>query len=73
MNKCPHNSIQDVTLKALVCEVLKLDEFDEQVMDEQIKRIYIADSKATFKLKDGRVIVKEYSERKRGTPWSKER
>lgn len=72
-SECPHNSIQDVTLKALVCEVLKLDEFDEQVMDEQIKRIYIADSKATFKLKDGREIVKEYSERKRGTPWSKER
>lgn len=72
-SECPHNSIQDVTLKALVCEVLKLDEFDEQVMDEQIKRIYIADSKATFKLKDGREIVKEYFERKRGVPWSKER
>lgn len=72
-SECPHNSIQDVTLKALVCEVLKLYEFNEQVMDEQIKRIYIADSKATFKLKDGREIVKEYSERKRGTPWSKER
>nr|WP_242518105.1 recombinase zinc beta ribbon domain-containing protein [Bulleidia sp. zg-1006] len=43
-SECPHNSIQDVTLKKLVCEVLELEEFDEEVMDKEIERIYIADN-----------------------------
>lgn len=73
LDKCPHNSIQDVTLKALVCEVLNLAEFNEQAMDEYIERIYVADNKATFKFKDGHEETKAYLEKKRGTPWSKER
>lgn len=72
-SECPHNSIQEGTLKKLLCEVLELDEFDEKVMDEKIQRIYIADNKVRFKFKDGNEEVKEYLEKKRGTPWTKER
>lgn len=72
-SECPHNSIQEGTLKRLLCEVLELDEFDEKVMDEKIERIYIADNKVRFKLKDGNEKTKEYLEKKRGTPWTKER
>lgn len=72
-SECPHNSIQEGTLKKLLCEVLELDEFDEKVMDEKIQRIYIADNKVRFKFKDGHEEVKGYLEKKRGTPWTKER
>nr|WP_255594311.1 MULTISPECIES: recombinase zinc beta ribbon domain-containing protein [Terrabacteria group] len=72
-SECPHNSIQDVTLKKLVCEVLNLEEFDEEVMDKEIERIYIADNKVRFKFKDGHEEIKEYLEKKRGVPWTKER
>ncbi|NVF11663.1 recombinase family protein [Anaerococcus sp. AGMB00486] len=72
-SECPHNSIQEGTLKKLLCEVLELDEFDEKVMDEKIQRIYIADNKVRFKFKDSHEETKEYLEKKRGTPWTKER
>ncbi len=60
-------------LKNLLCEVLELDEFDEEVMDEKIQRIYIADNKVRFKFKDDHEEVKEYLKKKCGTPWTKER
>lgn len=72
-DKCPHNSIQETTLKKLTCDVLGIEEFDEQIMDDRIERIYIADNKVRFKLKNGDEEVREYLEKKRGTPWSKER
>lgn len=53
--------------------MLKLNEFDEKVMDEEIERIYIADNKVRFKFKDSHEETKEYLEKKRGTPWTKER
>lgn len=70
-SECPHNTIQDVTLKTLVCEVLNLDEFDEKTMDEQIERIFIADNKVRFKFKDGHTLIKEYVEKRRKATWSK--
>lgn len=72
-SECPHNSIQDVTLKELVCDVLNLNEFDEKIMDEKIERIYIANNKVRFRFKDGNDEIRVYEEKKRGTPWTEER
>ena len=71
--ECPHNSIEESTLKKLVCDVLELSEFDEAIMDEKIERIYIADNKVRFHFKDGHDEIREYHEKKRGTPWTEER
>lgn len=72
-NECPKNSIQETTLKKLTCDVLGLTEFDEKILDEKIERIYIADNTVRFKFKGGHEEKRTYLEKKRGTPWSKER
>ncbi|MDY5159629.1 recombinase family protein [Actinotignum urinale] len=69
---CPSNAIQEATLKALVCDVLELEVFDEAQMDAAIDYIEIAKPTATFHFFDGRIEKRTYHEKKKSYPCTPE-
>lgn len=73
ISECPSNTIQESTLNALVCDVLGLDEYSEEAMDKAMDYCEIADNIVSFHFRDGHFEERHYEEKKRGTPWSKER
>ncbi len=60
-------------MKALVTEVLGLDEFNETVMDEHIEFATILDNTVTFHFRDGREVSKPYLDKRHGVKWTEER
>ena len=60
-------------MNALVCDVLGLDEYSEEAMDKAMDYCEIADNTVSFHFRDGHFEERQYEEKKRGTPWSKER
>ena len=72
---CPNTStIRDYKLKEIVSEVLNLEIFDEDKMDEVVEKIYIQDYQVTILFKDGHTETVPYQKAKKVTkPWTKER
>lgn len=70
---CQNRSIKNDTLKALVCDVLGLAEFDEAAMDAVIEKATVENGTVTFHFKDGRTETREYQEKRKGQPWTPER
>ncbi len=62
---CGNTAIKESTLKALVSEVLGLDEYAEDKMDEAMEKAVIADNNVTFHFKDGHMEIREYKNEKR--------
>lgn len=60
-------------MKRLVTEVLGLDEFNEEKMDEKIEYASILEHKVTFHFRDGHSETKEYLDKRIGTLWTEER
>ena len=63
--KCRNSTIKDSTMKALVCEVLKLPEFSEEKMDSEIEKATISDNTVTFHFWDGHTESRSYKDRRR--------
>lgn len=72
-SECHNKAIKDETMKALVTEVLGLDEFDETVMDAQIEFATVLDNMVTFHFRDGREVSKPYLDKRHGVKWTEER
>lgn len=77
---CGNKAIKESTLKELVSEVLGLDEYAEDKMDEAMDKAVIADNKVTFHFKDEHTEIRRYKNTKRkqsrkehGTAWKKEK
>lgn len=72
-SECPKNSIKLETLKKIVIDALNLDKFYEEVMDDKIERIFIADNIVTIAFKDRSMKKIPYKEKQPFVPWSNER
>ena len=59
-------------MKALVCDVLGLAEFDEAVMDERLEKATAENNTVTFHFKDGHTESRGYQEKRKGNPWTPE-
>ena len=70
--ECRNSSIKDDTMKALVCDVLGLAEFDEAVMDERLEKATVENNTVTFHFKDGHTESRGYQEKRKGKPWTPE-
>lgn len=70
---CKNTSIKQQTLENIVCDTLNLESFNEELMDEQVQRIYILDNTVKVLLKTGEEIVRPYQEKRPYIPWSEER
>lgn len=71
-SKCHNPGIKDETMKRLVTEVLGIETFDEKTMDEKIEKAVVLNNTVTFHFRDGHAEIKDYKERKTGTPWTPE-
>jgi hypothetical protein len=70
---CDKVSIRDETMKALVTDVLELDNFDEAVMDNQLECATVLGNTVTFHYRDGHEVTKSFKEKRQGTKWTEER
>lgn len=70
---CPSRQIPEEELYRLATEVLKLDEFDENVLHSKIKNIRAKNNCAlTFCFTDGKEVSKNWVPRKRKNSWTAE-
>ena len=65
-NTCGNSAIKDSTMKRLVTDVLGMEIFNEEKMDELIDKAVIKNGTVTFYFKDGHTDTRIYKERKRG-------
>lgn len=63
---CGNTAIKDSTMKALVCDVLGLEEYSETEMDAVMEKAVITDGTVTFHFKDGHTESRSYEEKKKG-------
>ncbi len=59
-------------MESLVVEVLNIENFSEDKMDEKLEKVVIRNGVATFTFKDGTTDSRAYSSPKHGTKWSEE-
>ena len=60
-NPCHTGDLNDVIIKSQLCEVLGIEEYDPQVVDERLDRVdVIRKEKCIFYLVDGTVVEKKY-------------
>ena len=57
--------MRDCTLKKIICEVLGLNEFDENVMLEHLTHISVLGTRLTFHFRDGHTEERTYAHEKR--------
>ena len=57
--------MRDCTLKKIICEVLGLNEFDENVMLEHLTHISVLGKRLTFHFRDGHIEERTYAHEKR--------
>ena len=57
--------MRDCTLKKIICEVLGLNEFDENVMLEHLTHISVLGTRLTFHFRDGHIEERTYAHEKR--------
>lgn len=69
---CPTNTIKASMLKDIICNLLELESFDENIMDEKVGNISIFDNVVTLHLKNGETRNQAYVNKHKGTPWSPE-
>ena len=55
-------------MKALVCDVLGLKEFSEEIMDKNIEKAVVLNGTVSFHFFDGHIESREYKEKKKGYP-----
>ena len=67
-NVCGNKGIKSSTMKALVCDVLGLEEFSEEIMDKNIERAVVLNGTVSFHFFDGHIESREYKEKKKGYP-----
>lgn len=61
--ECPPNVIRDSVLRSVVCEVLKLESFNEDIMKQQLDHIYIEDGIVRFLFTNGHEERRTYEKR----------
>lgn len=70
---CGNISIRDDILKQMVCEVLQISDFSEEIMDSQIEKITVSGSEVTFCFLNGKAETRQYIKpKKRGTKHTEE-
>lgn len=65
-NACGNSAIKDSTMKRLVTDVLGIEAFNEEQMDELLDKEVILNNRITFFFKDGHTVEREYKEQRRG-------
>ena len=65
---CGNKGIKSSTMKALVCDVLGLEEFSEEIMDKNIEKAVVLNGTVSFHFFDGHIESREYKEKKKGYP-----
>jgi len=70
---CKNKDIPETTLKKVCAEVLCIDEFDEAIFAEQIKKIVVpAPHELTFYFYDGRIVQRQWESTARKDWWTPE-
>lgn len=69
---CGNTAIKESTLKPLICGVLNLNEYSEQLMDDEIVNAVIINGTVTFQFKDGHTECRNYKEKKKGCKHTEE-
>ena len=72
-SKCQNPGIRDETMKRLAADVLQLEAFDEATMDAQMESASVLDHTVTFHFRDGHTEVRDFLDKRHGTPWTEER
>lgn len=69
---CGNTGIKNTTMEALICGVLGLSEYSEEVMDTAIEKAVVKNNNVTFCFHDGHTESLSYKEKKKGTPHTEE-